>query len=45
MRDFILELHCNLQIINYSELPDNLKVIIFNFVYTSKHSTTMFNNS
>ena len=45
MRNFIQELHCNLQIIRDSELPDNLKVIIFKFVYTSKHSTTMFNNS
>ena len=31
MRDFILELHCNLQIIRDSELPDNLKVILFSF--------------
>ncbi len=45
MRNFIRELQYNLQIIKHSELPDNLKVIYFHFVYTSKHSTTMFNNS
>ena len=29
--NFIRELHCNLHIIRESELPDNMKVILFSF--------------